>query len=95
MEVPVDVLIIGCATACYAGCAAVRTPAGIHELYQWYRLDWSITKVRQFTNVALPQQNYKKPNGTETSGQSQNFNRDVSELFQLPAASAKKLQYKL
>ena len=44
VEVPVDVLIIGCVTACFTGCAGVRTPTGIHELYQWYRLNWSITK---------------------------------------------------
>ena len=90
VEVPVDVVIIGCATACFTECAGVRTPTGIHELYQWYMLNWSITKVRKFTNVALPQPTYKKPNDIETRGQSQNFNRDVSERFQLPAASAKK-----
>ena len=94
VEVPVNVVIIGCATACFTECAGVRTPAGIHELYQWCKLNWTITKVRKVTNVAHPQPKYKTPNDVETSGQSQNSNRDVSGRFPLPAAS-EKIQYTL
>ena len=67
---------------------SVCTPVDIHELYQWNMLNWSITKVRNCTHIALPQPTYKTPNDVETSDQSQNFSGDVSGRFPSPAGSA-------
>ena len=97
VEVPVDVVIIGCVTACFTECAGVRTPAGIHELYQWCKLNWTITKVRKVTNVAHPQPKYKTPNDIEKSRRV--VNRKTSIVMLVGAShcplQAKKSQYTL